>query len=194
MQSDELADIRAAIARPPKTLDEPDLQRAAVAAILTPGRRLWFIRRADRLGDPWSGHLAFPGGRQQPEDRSPLAAAMRETMEEVGVDLREGELLGQLDDLRSRPMTRLVIRPFVFRMPEVPAWRPNEEVAEVLSLPLEDLLQGQGRGDMRYPPIVGMRLPRVDFQGHRLWGLTLHMVDDLLHRLDGRGLGLERTP
>lgn len=194
MQHDELADVRAAVARTPKTLDEPDLQRAAVAAILTPGRHLWFIRRADRLGDPWSGHLAFPGGREQASDRSALAAAIRETEEEVGVDLRDAELLGQLDDLRSRPMTRLVIRPFVFALPEVPSWRPNEEVAQVLSFPLDALLQGQGRGDMRYPPVVGMRLPRVDFAGHRLWGLTLHMVDDLLHRLDGRGLGLDRTP
>lgn len=194
MQNDDLSDIRAAVSRPPQTLDAPDLQRAAVAAILTPDRRLWFIRRADRLGDPWSGHIAFPGGRQQPEDRSPLSAAIRETWEEVGVDLREGELLGQLDDLRSRPVTRLVIRPYVFRLPEVPAWRPNEEVAEVLSVPVDHLLEGRGRGDMRYPPVVGIRLPQVDIDGHRLWGLTLHMVDDLLHRIDGRGLGLERGP
>lgn len=190
---DELTDVRAALGRPPATLEDPSASRAAVAALFTPGRRLWFIRRAERLGDPWSGQLAFPGGWVQASDRSPQHAAMRETWEEVGVDLADAELLGQLDDLRSRPVTSLVIRPFVFRLAAEPAWRLNHEVAGVVSLGLDTLLADDGRGTMRWPPVVGMSLPCVDFDGHRLWGLTLRMVDDLLHRLDGRGVGLDRT-
>ena len=59
-----------------------------------------FIRRAPRLGDPWSGHVAFPGGKRDPEDADDMATAVREVHEEVGLDLLNGpfEFLGRLDD------------------------------------------------------------------------------------------------
>ncbi|MCB9679871.1 MAG: CoA pyrophosphatase [Alphaproteobacteria bacterium] len=192
MHHDELADVRTALHRAPVRQDEPGLARSAVAALLTPGRRVWFIRRADRAGDPWSGHVGFPGGRAQASDADLLATAVRETSEEVGVDLSRAELLGQLDDIRTRPVRSMMVRPYVFRLDDVPVWRPNHEVAALHAISLDDLLGSRGRGTMRWPARVGMTLPRVDFDGVRLWGLTLMMVDDLLDRIDGRGLGLDR--
>src|SRR5262245_34151321 len=74
-------------------------ERAAVAAILLPRDdtfEILLIRRAERPTDLWSGHMAFPGGRRSPEDRDLLATAVRETEEEVGLDLaRHGELVGR---------------------------------------------------------------------------------------------------
>jgi 8-oxo-dGTP pyrophosphatase MutT (NUDIX family) len=153
------------------------------------------MRRAERKGDPWSGHLAFPGGREEPEDPDLLAVSIRETWEEVGVDLREAELLGQLDDMSSRPARSMLVRPFVFALHREPVFRTNEEVASMHSTTLDRLLANEGRGTMRWPHhTVGMRLPRVDFDGQRLWGMTLRMVDDLLHRVDGGGMDLDRLP
>lgn len=189
--ADALDDIRRALARPAEEVSAP--RAAAVAAILGPDRQLWLVERARRVGDPWSGHLAFPGGKREPADADLLHTALRETWEEVGLDLGEAELLGRLDDLRSRPVRDLAVRPFVFATRTVPAFRPNAEVAGVLRVPLDDLLAGVGRGVMRWPvPVVGVPLPKVDLGGRALWGLTLRMVDDLLHRLDGRGTGLAR--
>src|SRR5688572_15001632 len=79
---------------------------AAVAAILreVPGMsaaELFFIRRAEHPQDPWSGHIAFPGGRRDPGDPNLLATAMRETLEEVGIDLSRAKLLGRLPDVPS---------------------------------------------------------------------------------------------
>lgn len=192
MGADEVADVRRALARPAHDLTGVGVRRSAVAAILSPGRRLWFILRAERAGDPWSGHVGFPGGREHPEDPTLLDVALRETDEELGVDLSKATLLGRLDDVRTRPVRSLMVRPFVFALDHEPVVRPNHEVAGVVSVGLDELLEGHGRGRMRWPARVGLSLPRVDFAGVRLWGLTLVMVDDLLDRLDGRGKGLER--
>lgn len=192
MRDDPWHDVRAAVARPPVQLTQ-DLKRSAVAALVTEDRQLWFMRRSQRKGDPWSGHLSFPGGREEDHDSSLLATAMRETMEEVGVDLTEAELLGPLDDLRTRPVRSMMIRPFVFALRQPPTFTLNYEVASMHSISLDDLLRGEGRTTMRWPTSsVGVRLPCVDFDGVRLWGLTLAVVDDLLDRIDGRGRGLTR--
>ena len=83
-------------------------RRARVAIALHEGGgslELLFIERASRDGDPWSGHMAFPGGRVDDTDLGPRAAAERETLEEVGLSLAGAELLGQLDDIHGMPGT-----------------------------------------------------------------------------------------
>lgn len=186
--------ISGALQEPAQRLTFPDADRAAVSAVLTPDLDLLFIERAAWEGDPWSGHVSFPGGRMEPIDPDPLQAAIRETEEELGVTLSPAMLLGELDEVPTiAPLPRLLVRPHVFVLPERPLVVPNREVAAVHLRPLEALLAGVGRGTMTYP-FQGheLTLPCVRFDGVCLWGLTLRMVDDLLHRLDGRGLGLDR--
>ena len=90
---------------------------------------LLFIRRAEKQGDPWSGHMAFPGGHKDPTDTSLIAAAIRETHEEIGVDLtRIGTHIGTLDHQRAQPRGRplnMLIAPFVFRVDGELVFRPN---------------------------------------------------------------------
>lgn len=191
-----LRDVRAALTPAPARIDLEGARQAAVAAVLTPQLELVFMRRSEHPSDPWSGHLSFPGGRRDPGDVDLLATAHRETLEEVGVDLKRAELLGELDEARTVGVrSPLVIRPFVFSLTSEPTFDTNEEVASMHRLSLSTLLDGAGRGPMEHPWRRGTAtLPRVDFDGVRLWGLTLHIVDDLLHRLDGRGRGLKRLP
>ncbi|MEQ1501139.1 MAG: CoA pyrophosphatase [Myxococcota bacterium] len=184
-----------AFARPPALLT-PTRGFAAVAAVFTPTLDLVLIRRAEHPSDPWSGHVSFPGGRVEASDPDPLAAAIRETAEEIGLDLTEGAPVGQLDDLAAvggRP--GLVIRPFVFVAPVEPAaLTPNREVAGIHTIGLDRLLAGDGRTTMTWTRDGGsMVLPCVEFDGQRLWGLTLRMIDDLLDRIDGGGIGLRRA-
>jgi 8-oxo-dGTP pyrophosphatase MutT (NUDIX family) len=191
--------LRALLARPPRRI-EPVGGLAAVSVVLVPGEvgpEVVLIRRAEHPADPWSGHIAFPGGRVEPHDEDALDAAIRETEEEIGLQLPRHAALGGLDDLAAvggRP--GLVIRPFVFHWPgRLPRVVPNREVASVHRLGLDRLLRGEGRGSMAWVHQgVPLTLPCVQFDGQRLWGLTLRMVDDLLDRIDGRGVGMERPP
>lgn len=162
--------------------------RAAVAAVLRPGEsgaEFLFIHRAEDPRDPWSGHMAFPGGRVDPQDADPLAAAKRETREEVGLDLSAiAEQIGRLSDVaaigRGRPMN-MVITPFVFAAETVPPLTTNFEVAAAVWVPAGFLADHRNRESMEYQRAgLSLELPCYRYQDRLIWGLTLGMVDELL--------------
>ncbi len=147
------------------------------------------IRRAEREGDPWSGHMALPGGRRASADADLCATAIRETREEIGVDLASSAtLLGRLLDVdaygRAR-RTGLVVAPFVFRLTrEVAFTFEAREVAEALWAPLAPLARGEGARMMRYDRDgVTLDLPCWDVQGRVVWGLTHRMLTSLFEAL-----------
>lgn len=186
--------LRQALDRRPATRALPDGRPAAVAVVFGPDDELLLIRRAERTGDPWSGHVGLPGGHVEPGE-DPLRAAIRETGEEVGLALDPGWLLGQLDDFTTPALApRKVVRPFVFRAPSLDGLRLEpSEVAATGRIPLSTLLADHGRTqfELEYGG-QAWTLPCVELPVGRLWGMTLRVVDDLLDRLDGRGHGLSR--
>jgi ADP-ribose pyrophosphatase YjhB (NUDIX family) len=110
---------------------EPPRVRAAVAVIARGGvgdAELLFIRRSHKDDDPWSGDIAFPGGRIDGVDEHPRAAAERETLEEVGIDLGATECLGRLDDVAGGA-GQVVVSGFVYSLTAPVELRPNHEVA-----------------------------------------------------------------
>lgn len=166
-------------------------RRAAVVALLRERQvkrervtEVLFIRRAEREGDPWSGHMAFPGGRHEPSDQDMHETALRETREEMGVHLPDhGELIGRLDDVPAMARgvkTGTVVSPFVWMLRETPVFAPNEEVDEVHWASLTELLRGEANTTIDYPwqgqmlTLPGYRVgPRV------VWGLTYKILNDL---------------
>lgn len=185
----ELSQIRRALSPDTEPLRPgQDAKYAAVAAVLRAGptgAEVLLIRRAEQERDPWSGHMAFPGGRFDPEDDHLLATARRETLEEVGLDLaRSAELLGALEPLPAVARGRrvgLTIAPFVFELRGSAELRPNHEVVEALWAPLSALARGEGRAKVDYV-LDGQRLelPAWDVEGRVVWGLTYRMLDSLL--------------
>jgi 8-oxo-dGTP pyrophosphatase MutT (NUDIX family) len=165
-----------------------DAPRAAVALVLRDGvpegDELLFIRRAEHEKDPWSGHVGFPGGRAEPGDRGPEATAVRETLEETGLDLvREGERLGTLDEVkalaRGRPVD-LVIAPFVFRLSRRLDGASSHEVVSLHWLPLERLLAPEARSTLQYQcEETVLDLPCLRIDGLVIWGLTYRMFENL---------------
>lgn len=167
-------------------------RRAAVAAILRPGERdteVLLIRRAERPGDPWSGHMAFPGGHWSAGDADLRATAERETMEEVGLDLGLHDYLGQLDELIATARGRMLsmsIAPYVFslRTEREQALRPNYEVAELVWGSLGQMFRGEIDAVKEFT-LGGeqRRLPAFDVHGHLVWGMTYYMLRALFSLL-----------
>jgi len=168
----------------------PAERRAAVAAVLRPaadGPELLLIRRAEREGDPWSGHMALPGGHADARDPDLLATARRETREEVGLDLEGHELLGALDEHAAHAQGRftgLVIAPYVFALSSHAEPRPNHEVAELLWAPLGPMARGEldAVKELRRDGQL-VRFPGFEVAGHVVWGLTHRVLQSLFSAL-----------
>lgn len=157
---------------------------AAVSVILAPDPdAVLLIRRAERSGDPWSGHIGLPGGRAERGDPDLTATAIRETVEEIGWTLSRQALLGELDDVWPRtPLPQIiVVRPFVFALPERPAVALSPEVAEAFWVPLADL---RNPAILRDTPLQ-VRGQQLVFPAYHLsqgvvWGLTERILTPLL--------------
>jgi 8-oxo-dGTP pyrophosphatase MutT (NUDIX family) len=192
-----LDEIRSRLARyAPRTLDPSEARRAAVSVVLRQaagGPELLFIERAKRAGDPWSGHMAFPGGRMEPADATPRSAAERETFEEVGIALDAADHFGRLDDLEGRHAGRpveLVISAFVYGVGEVGPLVPSDEVEEALWVPIGALTDPARHVDYAYPPAHGAVYPGIvigDPTRHVVWGLTFRFLQGFFEAL-GRPL------
>lgn len=170
--------------RTARTVEDPALARAAVGVLFAPDPdSLLLIRRAERPGDPWSGQMGLPGGRSGAGDLDLLQTAIRETREEVGIDLSPAELIGALDDVapRSPHLPPLMVRPFVFLLPRRPVVIPNAEVAAHLWVELEALLQP----DAYRPVTIQLGTAAREFPAYHVspipvWGMTERILAPLV--------------
>ena len=173
--------------RPTKIPVEPGMIPAAVAVILhdgDDGLEALFIRRAVRAGDTWSGQIAFPGGRRDPGDADLLATAIRETGEEVGVDLSSAERLGVLDDLypRTPVLPPVVVRPFVFALTARPTIVVSSEVQDAFWVSFRALQAPGVAGTVTvdHPGIPRRVLPAYTLGNHTIWGMSERILTPLI--------------
>lgn len=157
-------------------------RQAAVALILcnlssSPG--MFFIERARNEKDPWSGQIAFPGGNRDPGDNNVLSTAIRETREEVGIQLDHNCLIGRIDDQQGRSnyqIIPLVISCFVFQLDPIQDVTNNHEVADSFWIDLDHLLNPDHRIEYQ-TPYADEPYPGVQLDSQRvLWGLTYRFV------------------
>lgn len=176
-----------------KRLDsKADLRRAAVALLVRLGDasslELLLIKRADYASDPWSGHVALPGGRQEPTDPTLLDTAIRETREEIGVDIAEnGALLGVLDELGpSTPrLPPLTILPHVAVVERSLPLILSPEVASAFWVPLETLRDPTASREVDLDLATGvMRVSSLSYKEHIIWGLTERILRQFFSLLD----------
>ena len=144
-----------------------------------------FIKRAVRAGDPWSGHLAFPGGRAEEWDATLLDIAMREAAEEVGIDARQGgRLLGRLPTVRplSARIPSITVTPFVALAPPGAVLRLQpEEVEEAFWMPITALRRSGRSATVRWETRDGTReLPAFPSPKGPIWGITERILSQFL--------------
>ena len=173
------------------------LRQAAVALVLR--RRLseaelLIIKRSESERDHWSGHLALPGGRMEPEDAGLLATAVRETFEEVGLKLDAGgEVIGRLATVipQSRLVPRVAVTPFVAVAPaEYHVFGEGEasvklklssEVAAAFWVPVSELKSGGRSGTFRIVFAgVEREWPAYPSTHGPIWGLTERILTEFL--------------
>jgi len=186
-----LGDVSERLADPAPLVAEGEFRaRTAVALVLRERAgdlELLMIRRALNEGDQWSGQIAFPGGRLDPGDAGPEAAAVRETLEEVGVDLAAATRLGRLDDLLGTVQS-IVVSAFVYGVKGDPPLTPNYEVAEAFWLPLSECTNPARHieddfdylGNLLHLP--GLRASDAP-EAPALWGLSYRFLEILMERL-----------
>jgi 8-oxo-dGTP pyrophosphatase MutT (NUDIX family) len=166
----------------PAVRDRP-FHEAAVALVLLPaddGLETLFIKRATREGDPWSGQIALPGGRRHEGEHSLALTAVRETLEEIGLDLAsDGTLLGELDELRPRSpaLPPIIVRPYVYAVASRPALVLSDEVAEAFWVPLQQVFDPARRQDISISfPGIHVRRSAIGVGEHVIWGMTEHIL------------------
>lgn len=189
--------------RPLRTLKAGERMRAAVAIVLEErdgDLNVLLIERAINNNDPWSGHIAFPGGRSDSSDAGLRETAERECREELGLDLTQARYLGCLGEIAPRRL-RLVITAFVYGVEERPDLSPNrDEIANAFWFPLHEIHNParctemiiQGKNHRKSFPALQLS----DDGGQPLWGITyqlLRTLGRLINKTDANRLTQERT-
>src|SRR5210317_608203 len=191
---DQRLSKRLGSSQPKKISSQHWRDRSAVALVLDDDHlhdaSILMIKRAEREGDPWSGHMAFPGGRMDRTDANGYAVAVRETEEEVGLTLgQQDQCIGRLSDINARPHKGafgMAVSPFVFRLQREVTFTPNYEVAEVVWVPLEFLFNTENREEMVWEyKGVKIPMPCYFYGNRRIWGLSLMMLDELMDLVEG---------
>lgn len=161
----------------PQSVDFPGRRKAAVLILLY-----------EREGEPWvvltkrtetvathKGQISFPGGARDPGDADTWATALRETVEELGIDPASVVNLGRLDDYPTF-VSGFVVTPHIATMDPPASWDPSpDEIAEVIELPLRTLaevarVESWERDGIRFP----MYIFEVDH--HYVWGVTAFIL------------------
>ncbi len=186
--------IRARLQRySPQRLDIGEHRHASVAMVLRPAgahAEVLLIQRAHCEGDPWSGQMAFPGGIVEAGDRDARAAAVRETEEEIGLQLRERDYLGRIDDMQGRHRGHpvgIVVAAFAYAVNERFVPKPNYEVRDILWVPLHTFLDRRRRVEVRHPASPNERFPGIrvsDNTDQVVWGLTRRFLYAFFQILD----------
>ena len=167
-------------------IHDTSASQASVALIIAEGKtdlEICFIRRSEREDDPWSGHVAFPGGRVEVSDKCANTVAERETQEEIGIQLLENQRIGPLpirQISRSAAIENMVLSPFIYEVgprDQISTQCDPLEVANVFWVPVKHLFDKESVSEHEFN-IRGstMAFPGIQFEDHIIWGLTLRIL------------------
>ena len=159
-----------------KTPDED--ADAAVAILIRPAGEdleVFIVKRAEVDGDPWSGDMAFPGGKKAAQDEGMLDSAVREVMEETGIDLKPLKPLGYMEPLTSWVRRTFKVQPVVYLFEGEPPIRLNYELTKYMWTPIDELKKMKSRDTVK-----GFDSSVYRIGDDVVWGLTCRMLDRLI--------------
>lgn len=162
--------------------EEPEAE-AAVAVILKAvdeDLEILLVKRAENPTDPWSGQMAFPGGKRDSKDRNLKQTVIRETLEETGINLnQEGHFLGVLETQSSPRKPEIHVLPFIILLEQEPQIKLNKKELEWSTwISIEDLSKHEGTAQFSFG-----KFPAYILGTTVIWGLTYRIIEDLFHSL-----------
>lgn len=162
--------------------DEQDANAAVAVLFKRDGEKLYvlFVKRVENPKDPWSGQIAFPGGKQTAEDANLEETVIRETREETNINLLTGcRFLGVMETFQSKPRPDIKVLPFVVLAEDNPLIKLNEkELKEYFWIPVGELVQNRTTAKLSFGEV-----PAFIVRGMVIWGLTYRIMQNLTNSL-----------
>ncbi|MBD3205322.1 NUDIX domain-containing protein [Candidatus Bathyarchaeota archaeon] len=155
---------------------------AAVAVMLKPVENdleIFLVKRAEVPGDPWSGDMAFPGGKKVVHDRTLLETVTREVWEETKIELSDQEILGYLRPINSWVKEEMKVQPVIYRFDEKPEYILNYELTKAVWVPLSKLEETRQEATVK-----GWETQIFRYNDDVVWGLTYRMIERILEILN----------
>ncbi len=155
---------------------------AAVALLLKlqdQDLKILIVKRAENPADPWSGQMAFPGGKRDSKDQNLKQTVVRETLEETNINLLDRcRFLGAMEALRSTQRPEMKILPFVILLKHEPSIKLNEELERFAWILLKGLAQRKGTVRFSFG-----EFPAYDLGNNVIWGLTYRILEKFIRTL-----------
>lgn len=168
------------------TLTDPSLKPAGVTCLiyLKDGEYCILLNKRSQEVEHHKGEISFPGGMKDPEDATLRETALREAHEEMGILPEDIEIIGELDDVRTN--SNFLMRPYVGTIPYPYEFKPSSiEVAEVLEVPISELLDRNNRRDeIRVVNGTFVNSPTYAYQGHLIYGATAKVLENFLSLIE----------
>jgi len=156
--------------------------KAAVAILVKPTHddlEFFLVKRAEADDDPWSGDIAFPGGKMNSRDNSLIDTAVREVLEETSIDLGGKKPVGFMEPVYSWVRKDMAVQPIVYRFDEYPNVTLNYELTKYFWASLTEITQGKTQAIVK-----GWETPVYVVKGEIVWGLTYRMIEKIVALLD----------
>lgn len=162
-----------------RPLSDEQETNAAVALLLKQEKNalsVLLVKRVENLGDPWSGQMAFPGGKRIEKDQDLKQTVVREIREETDIDLLDRcRFLGVLTAMRSKPRPDVKILPYVILVQYEPEIRLNkQELEDSFWIPIKEIEEGEGHAKFDFG-----EAPAYIVRGRVVWGLTYRILESL---------------
>jgi 8-oxo-dGTP pyrophosphatase MutT (NUDIX family) len=171
--------------KPLSAVDEADAAVAVLLRLASTGVQVLLVERKIRRSDPWSGQMAFPGGKRDPSDQDIVHTVVRETLEETCINLaHHGRFLGALETMQSTVRPELQVTPFVVLLKKASSIVLNEELEGYLWVSLQEVWNSETVAKL---PVGAV--PAYVVEGHVVWGLTYRILQSLFRTLTVAGDG-----
>lgn len=158
---------------------------AAVMITIYGGEPTIIMTERPKTMNHHAGEISFPGGRWHKKDTDLLDTAIRETREEIGIEITRGQVIGQLKSVTTLN-SGFTIAPFITIQNEIPLLTPNSEIESILNIPLIPLLKTiEEDNDPNHKSIQEMYT--FTFQNHLIWGASARMLNQILNILSAHG-------